>query len=356
MLFSNNGERFVYTSTKRKGADHDIYMASMNKPESAKAFLAKGGAWYAMDWSPDDTKLLALRYVSAEESHLYIIDIHTKKVREIAEGQEPGFIGHAFWSANGQSVFLTTDRGSEYLTLARYSIADNAFRPVFPLQRWNVEEMAMTPKRDLIACTLNEGGIDNLYFIDPQTFKITVAKNIPQGQINNLAFAPNSARLGFFLDLPDRPKDVYAYDIGDAKLTRWTTSEMGALSGKKLSRHRLIHYPTFDSIDGAARTIPAFVFAPEGRGPFPTLVKIHGGPESQATPTFSPEIQYLVRELGIAVMLSNVRGSRGYGKTYLGLDNGFKREDAVKDIGALIDWITAQKEFDGTRIAVPGLF
>ena len=146
-------------------------------------------------------------------------------------------------------------------------------------------------------------------------------------------------------------------DLAGAKLTRWTRSEVGGLDASKFVAPTLVRYPTFDQVDGKPRTIPAFYYrpanVPAGKK-LPVVINIHGGPESQALPTFSPTAQFLANELGVAVLVPNVRGSSGYGKTYLSLDNADKREDSVKDIGALLDWIAQQPELDATRVAVQG--
>jgi dipeptidyl aminopeptidase/acylaminoacyl peptidase len=117
----------------------------------------------------------------------------------------------------------------------------------------------------------------------------------------------------------------------------------------------LILYETFDSVNGYPRQIPAFVYKPQdAEGPLPVLINIHGGPEAQHQPSFSSFIAFLVNEFGIAVIAPNVRGSSGYGKTYLDLDNWYLRENSVMDIGSLIDWISDQKEYDPNRIGVMG--
>ncbi len=108
-------------------------------------------------------------------------------------------------------------------------------------------------------------------------------------------------------------------------------------------------------MNGKPRKIPAFYYKPQSTsGKIPVIINIHGGPEGQSVPVFSPFISYLTNELGIAVLSPNVRGSSGYGKTFLKLDNGFKREESVKDIGALLDWIAKQPELDASRVAVWG--
>ncbi len=178
---------------------------------------------------------------------------------------------------------------------------------------------------------------------------------IPVGQIYGLNFSPDNKRLGMVLNTPQTPGDIYALNIEQNELVRWTYSEVGGLMTDNFVTPELIHYETFDKVDGKARMIPAFYFKPKNvTGPVPVLISIHGGPEGQYRPYFSWSTQYYVNELGIAVLAPNVRGSAGYGKSYLKLDNGYKREDSVKDIGALLDWVAGQPEFDKDRVAVIG--
>jgi dipeptidyl aminopeptidase/acylaminoacyl peptidase len=118
----------------------------------------------------------------------------------------------------------------------------------------------------------------------------------------------------------------------------------------------VIQYPTFDKVEGKTRMIPAFYYRPTKKSnkPYPVVIDIHGGPEGQYKPRFQGVANYLINELGIALIAPNVRGSSGYGKSYLLLDNAEKREDSVKDIGALLDWIATRPELDKNRIAVFG--
>ena len=138
----------------------------------------------------------------------------------------------------------------------------------------------------------------------------------------------------------------------DRNPDRWTNSETGGLDPNAFAEPERIEYPTFDD-----RKIPAFVYRPSARkfpGPRPVLIDIHGGPEGQFRPGFIGRLNYLVDELGLVLIFPNVRGSSGYGKTYLKLDNGKLRADAVKDIGALLDWIATQKDLDKSRVGVTG--
>jgi dipeptidyl aminopeptidase/acylaminoacyl peptidase len=137
-------------------------------------------------------------------------------------------------------------------------------------------------------------------------------------------------------------------------LEAWTHSEAGAVDLAKFVTPRLTQFPTFDRTDGRARQIPLYVYEPSTPGPHPVLITLHGGPEAQFHPGFDPWLQYVVNELGFAVVAPNVRGSSGYGKSYLALDNGMLREDAVKDMGALLVWLGLQPAYDAKHVVVSG--
>jgi dipeptidyl aminopeptidase/acylaminoacyl peptidase len=171
------------------------------------------------------------------------------------------------------------------------------------------------------------------------------------------AFSPDGQRLALSVNGATSPSDAYVIDLRQRTATRWTQSEIGGLDASKFVTPTLIRYPTFDTVDGRTRTIPAFFYrpanVPAGRR-VPVVISIHGGPESQAFPTFNPTAQFLALELGVAMLVPNVRGSSGYGRSYLALDNVARREDAVRDIGALLDWIAREPGLDASRVGVIG--
>jgi dipeptidyl aminopeptidase/acylaminoacyl peptidase len=178
---------------------------------------------------------------------------------------------------------------------------------------------------------------------------------LPVGLIGGLEFSKDGNELSMTLNTSQTSGDAYSINLATKELVRWTFSEVGGLKTDKFVAPQLIRYATFDKVDGKPRLIPAFYYKPrQANGKTPVIISIHGGPEGQARPGFSSTYQYLVNELGIAVLVPNVRGSSGYGKTYLTLDNGYKREESVKDIGALLDWVAKQPELDATRIGVTG--
>jgi len=224
---------------------------------------------------------------------------------------------------------------------------------------WDLSDAVISHDRRRIAFVVNAGGLSEVYLLDTRTRKYRRIENLPTGLVGTLKFSPDGNRLGMTLNTPQTPSDSFVLELGAdpldySSLVRWTYSEVGGLDTTRFVTPELIHYPTFDEVDGAPRMIPAWLYKPPGDGPFPVVVSIHGGPESQARPAFSSNYQLWLRELGVAILVPNVRGSSGYGKTYVGLDNGFRREDSVRDIGKLLDWIGTQPDLDSDRVAVFG--
>ena len=223
---------------------------------------------------------------------------------------------------------------------------------------WNVENFDLSPDGRRIAYAVNVDGASELHIIDLRLRSATrelPAPTLPTGVVGNFGWDGSGSRLGVTLNAATAPSDVYIYDVASRALRRWTESEVGGLDARTFVAPRLVRFPTFDSASGGPREITAWVYEPRTPGPHAAIVNIHGGPESQARPTFSSTIQYWVNELNVAVVVPNVRGSSGYGRTFIDRDNGFRREDSVKDIGALLDWMGAQpRNFDMSKVIAYG--
>jgi len=353
-LWSNEGNKFAYTSTKRNGTDTDIYMMDFNSGIE-KLLLAEGGYWYPTDWSPDDSKIIVGKYVSANESHIYVFDLASKKLEEINPSGDKIAYSRTLWSKDGKGIYFVSDEGSEFQQLKYYELAAKKFTVVSKDINWDVEEIAITDKGDKLAFTVNEDGSSKLYLTDTKTNKYTPVKNLPVGSAYSLEFNNKGNKLAFTINSSKTPGDVYSLNLNDNSIERWTYSEVGGLNTDNFVEPELIHYPTFDKVDGKQRVIPAFLYKPKNpKEPAPVLINIHGGPEGQFQPGFSSFTQYLVNEMGIAVIGPNVRGSTGYGKTYVALDNWYKREESVQDIGELLNWIKTQPDLDANKVCVFG--
>jgi dipeptidyl aminopeptidase/acylaminoacyl peptidase len=346
-LWSQDGSQMAYSSTLRNGKDTDIWVRSLNG--DAKLVVKEGGSWGASDFSPDGRKLLVSQYISANDSRPGELDIASGKLEMFPIDGGKAAFGDFEYARNGKGVLFISDEESEFQHLRFHDLSTNKTTIISKDIPWDVEGFAQSKDGKSIAFISNEDGISTLRLLDTANYKIRKLPELPIGVIGRMDFSPNGQKIALSINSATSPNDVYVIDLKSSQLTRWTQSEVGGLDSNTFIAPRLIRYKSFDG-----KEIPAFLYVPEGKGPFPVVINIHGGPEGQAQPNFSPSIQYMLREMKMAVLVPNVRGSSGYGKTYLQLDNGFMRKDSVKDIGALLDWVTTQPNLDKDRIGVSG--
>jgi dipeptidyl aminopeptidase/acylaminoacyl peptidase len=355
-VWSNSGREVAFFSTARDGVSYDIDIV---EPEAGSlprlAITGDGAAWYPLDWSPDDRKLLVLKYLSISEAYLYVVDLNTGQKREVEPSPAKVGIAGAKFSRDGQGVYLISDHDGEFAQLRYVNLFSGEKTVVSGHLSWDVEELAISRDGHYLAYISNEAGIDKLNVLDLRTHQDLIPPKLPVvGIIDSLSFDREGNRLAFGLAAPIRPRDAYVLDIASNHLEAWTHSEAGAVDLAKFVTPRLTQFPTFDRTDGGQRQVPIYVYEPSTPGPHPVLIILHGGPESQFRPGFDPWIQYVVNELGFAVIAPNVRGSSGYGKSYSALDNGMLREDAVKDVGALLVYLSLQKAYDAKHVVVSG--
>ncbi len=352
--FANSGIYLAYTSTRRTGKDNDIHVMNPSDPKSDRLLAElSGGGWGVLDWSPDDSLLLVLQYISINESHLHLVDARTGKRSQLTRnGKDKVSYGHARFSKDGKSVFATSDDDSEFQQLIRIDLKNGGQTTLTADISWDVEEFEQSPDGKVIAFVTNEAGVGALQFMDAKNGKLLPKPKLPLGTVSNLDWHSNSHDLAFNLSSAKSPLDVHSYDVRTGLLERWTESETGGLNPEAFVEPEIVKLSSFDGL-----LISAIVYRPDPKkfpGPRPAIINIHGGPEGQARPGFQARNNYFLNELGVAIVYPNVRGSAGYGKTFLTLDNGFKREDSVKDIATVIAWLARSPDFDRSRIAVTG--
>ena len=356
-IWSNSGREVAFFSTARDGRSFDIDIVdpeSGTLPRLALAGDGSGAVWSVLDWSPDDSKLLVLKEVSISEGYLYIVDLGTGQKREVEPSPaKVGIVGAKF-TRDGQGVYLISDRESEFARLRYINLFTNDKTVISAHIPWDIEALAISRDGHYLAYVSNEAGAGKLNLLDLRTHQDLTPPRLQVGVISSLSFDADGKRLVFGFAAANQPRDAYVLDVAENRLEPWTRSEPGAVDAAKFVLPRRVEFPTFDRVDGKARQVPAYVYEPASTGPHPVLISLHGGPESQFRPGFDPWIQYVVNELGFAVIAPNVRGSSGYGRTYMALDNGVLREDAVKDVGAMLVWIALQKDFDSKHVVVAG--
>ena len=362
-IWSRQGDRIAYTSMQRNGKDKDIYLrriAPDEAQEEARAVLVSNNTawWDPADFSRDGNRLLVIEHFSNREAYLHELDLLSGERTPLLDHAVKMYLGRAAYSRDGRTVYFTANLGSEFMRLHSLNLDTGALKVLSEEYAWDVESFALSEDGRWLSFSINEAGVSRLNVISLPDEKFVALPQVPVGVISGLEFRHDGNQLGFTLTNPTSPADVYSINLISRNLVRWTLSEMGGLDSRKMVTPRIISYPTFDTeTNGVPRRIPALVYSPSlpsGSGESPVVIRIHGGPESQYRPWFSYINQYLVNELGVTVITPNVRGSRGYGKSYMNLDNGYLREDSVKDIGALLDWIEQQPEMDSDRVVVMG--
>jgi dipeptidyl aminopeptidase/acylaminoacyl peptidase len=354
------GDRYLYTSVPTGGGltsetiKTEFYTINPTDPKSAKLLAAFDGVgWGATDFSPDDKKLLMGKFMSANESYIYIYDMATgeKTLLTPQEGSEKVAYGDAEFSKDGKGIYLTTDKGSEFQRLMYMDLATKAVTPITDYIEWDIDGFTQSEDGKYLAFVSNENGFRILHVLDTSTKKEIKLPKLPSGQVGGFNFHKKTGELGFNVSSYQSIADVYSLDLKSGKITHWAKSELNGFDTSGLREPELIKWKSFDG-----KSISGFVYKPPTKftGKRPVIINIHGGPEGQATPGPLGRSAYYINDLGVAMIFPNVRGSSGFGKTYLTLDNGYKREDSVKDIGALIDWIATQPDLDKDRILVTG--
>jgi dipeptidyl aminopeptidase/acylaminoacyl peptidase len=350
--FAKDGRLLAWARAVKGSGDYAVLVADPANPASRRvAYQAKGAVGVA-DVSADKSKLLLARNISNRETRLAVLDLVTGQAAELTWSSEPARYESSRFVPGRDAILTVTYYRSDLRQLVEIDFATGRRTVLSPKLAWDVEDFKMSDDGRLVAMAVNEDGYSRIRVLDRSTGRELAAPPLPGGVLTGFGFSPDGRSLALSLSTAKSAGDAWAWDIAGAKLTRWTNSELGPINPASLSEPRLIRFKSFDGL-----SVPAFVYRPAGvaaNAKTPVVIDIHGGPESQTRPQWNPIAQQIANAVGATVILPNVRGSDGYGKRYLNLDNGPKREDSVRDIGALLDWVAAQPDLDKTKVAVYG--
>jgi dipeptidyl aminopeptidase/acylaminoacyl peptidase len=340
----------------RARIDTGLWLVDPEQPAGRrKVAELPGPGWFGGVIADDGGRMAITRYVSAAESQVWLVDLTSGAQRQLlpAPGEtiRASHFAAAF-SKDGQRLFVVSDRAGEFRELMALDLGNGALSRVTSHIPWDVSGGTLSEDGRWFVVQLNVDGRDELRVFDARTLAQVAAPPVPPGGIGNMGFHRTRQRVAYSINSPKGPSQLFVLDPANGASEQWTRAQAPAgIDTASFADQQIVRWKSFDGL-----SVSGIVTRPPARfaGKRPVIVSIHGGPEAQATMGFLGRWNYFVQELGITVIEPNVRGSSGYGKTFLTLDDGLKREDAVKDIGALLDWIATQPDLDASRVLVTG--
>ena len=347
---SPDGALLAYSCNRRNGADLDVYLRALDGGDERCVF-DRGGPCSAASFSPDG-RLLAVHRPTERSSddELWLVDLASGDVTHVTPHDDESEYGAPEWVS--PTVFLcASNEGRETFAVRRFDVASGEWATMLESE-WDLT-CWVDPTGETLLVEENADGYSRLELRDAGTLDLRRELPLPGRGVLGMPyeeprFSPDGRLLAYQYTSPLVPGDVWLADVQTGETARLTRSP-NDLDAAELTEPELHRFPSFDG-----ESIPVFLFEPRGHEGLPPVVfVIHGGPEAQLRPIWQPLIQYFVSH-GLAVAAPNVRGSTGYGKTFTKLDNALLREDPVKDIGALLDWIKTRPDLDADRILVSG--
>ncbi|MGI8552137.1 MAG: alpha/beta fold hydrolase [Dehalococcoidia bacterium] len=347
-FWSSDGRQISFASNRRRFASFDAYVADVAGGR-VRRVMEEDGNLAAGRFAPDGKSLLVARVTSSANNDLFLVDLQTEQPRHLTPHEGQARYQDARFSADGKGLYLLSDQDREFLGLAYLDLGTLELR--FLVEReWDIEGLSLSKDGGLLAYLVNVGGASELHLYRTADGEELSPPQTPRGVINGLSWSPDGRYLAYGLGAATLNPNCWLLDVQSGRSRMLTHASTAGLPAASFVEPALIHYPTFDG-----RQIPAFWYGPRTAGgePLPVVINIHGGPEGQARPIFNPVTQYLVQR-GYAVLAPNVRGSTGYGREYVHLDDVRLRMDTVKDIKHAVEWLKSSGRGDPRRIACMG--
>ena len=351
-VWSADGRQVAFLGAAPGGASGAVYIDSVADGGIARLVVgALAGRWRLLDWSRDGRQLLLAHDEGPDEESLYTVRTSDGALTRLP--LPPSRIAAARFTPGGAAVYVVSNQGGEYRQLLRLNALTGRIRTLSVDLPWDVERFAASPGGRYLAYTVDVDGQSRLH-VRNRRLKLDVAVPwLEDGVIDDLHFG-SGHRLAFTFQSSRQPPAIYVYDAAKGLVSRWCAGAAAPLGSVGPARARLVHYPTWDRVDGHWRMLSAYIYLPPGSGPTPVLIVLHSGAAGQFRPRWRPFLQFVANDLGYAVIAPNVRGSSGYGRSFRTLVEGTHRDDPVRDIGSLMVWISMQPGFDVHRIVLMG--
>ena len=348
--FSHDGQLLAYVTNRDNGVDWVVYVRSLRDGDE-RAIFDRGGVCIPAGFSPD-ARLFAVLHDTGRPSDndLYLVDVASGEAENVSPHEEIAWFDEPVWRSDGSAFFVATTEGRDTKAIKRYDLGTRRWS-VAVESDWDLECHGDDAGQWLLVHA-NEDGYSRVELRDAETREVVCDVPLPgRGVVEQPVLARDGSLLAFKFSSPVDPGDVWTYDVEQRELRRATglprSVDLGVLREPELHR--------FESFDG--ESVPVFLWEPDGDGPFPVVVMVHGGPESQFRPAFLPSFTPLTQHLlsrGYAVAAPNVRGSTGYGKRYEHLDDVRLRLDSVRDLSSLHDWLGTRRRLDAASAVLYG--
>jgi dipeptidyl aminopeptidase/acylaminoacyl peptidase len=338
----------AFSSNARNHQYFDIYVQQLGDRSTELMYRCDGNA-YPVTWSPDGSRILFQVANAPFDQDLFILQLDDKKADLLTPHKGEAAFHSATFDESGEFVYCVTDRDREFSAIAKIEVNTHDMEYLHA-DDWDVEAFAPSRDKRSFAFTLNEGGVSKLALWDVPTGARREV-GLPSGIVGGLEWSHDGRRLAFSLSTSTSNSDVWVCDLlggGSQRLSRLTFSSMCGIPPTSLVEPELIKARSFDEVE-----VPSFLYLPKGSPPFPLIVLLHGGPESQFRPGFSSLIQFFVK-LGFAVLATNFRGSTGYGRRYTHLDDVRGRMDTVRDVELALRHVLDRYPVDRDRIVAWG--
>jgi len=348
--WAHSGDRFAFASNRRDESVFDIYVQGRDETGDEATLVYEGDGWFDVaGWSPQDDRLIVVEAHSSFDQDGYVLDIDSGELDHLTPHDGEVRYRSVEWGPEGETLYCVTDAGADTLELARLGL-DGTLSVVESGGNWNVDGVAIDVETGRVVYSRNVDGYTELTVgdLDGEQIEKRPDPGLPEGIAGGVSFGPNADRFALTATASDDNADVYLVDAETGATEQWTRASTAGIPGESFRAPDLVRYESFDGLE-----VPAFLTVPDGEGPFPAIVDIHGGPESQRRPSFSAVTQYFLSH-GYAVFEPNVRGSTGYGKAYTHLDDVENRMDSVADIEAGVEWLGERPEIDTDRVVAKG--
>lgn len=350
--FTHDGRELMLGSNAREGGAIDAYLFDLGTGAPRGATRAGGINAYS-DVSRDGRKAIRSRLVSRGDNNLYLADLATGAETLLTPHEGPGSFGGGVFAPDGRSVHLSSNQKSDLAAFARIAL-DAQGRPgpigvVAARDDAELQELAIDETGTTAALVWNVAGRSELAFVDLATGKSTPGPALPAEIAAGLVFSKDGKRMAMTLSGAAAPSDVWVLERETGRLRQITRSPHAGVNLAELVRPSLVRFRAHDGLE-----LTGWLYRPPGKsGPGPIVLSFHGGPEGQERPSFRSDYQALLAR-GIAVLAPNVRGSSGFGKRFVNLDNGPLRRDGVRDIETCVGHVVKAGVADPRRIGIMG--